>query len=112
MFSFLSKLFSSHQATDDIDADENVDNSELLYTTAVSHYSLQQHQQAINLLKQLLSNREVQGLEPKEHWLKLLLANYMSIENSIKAIETQQKITQLNPSEQNEKILSDLTSSS
>jgi hypothetical protein len=91
-------------------ADESVDKRELLYITAVSHYSLEQYETSITLLNELVSSTEIQGLQPKENWLKMLMANHLESKNSTEAFAVQEKITQLYPSEKNEKLLNNMSS--
>lgn len=89
-------------------ADDNVDKKALLYVTAVSHFSLEQYDTAINLLNELVLISETQGFQPKENWLNLLMANYYESENSTQAIAVQEKIAMLYPSEKNKKRLSNM----
>lgn len=90
-------------------ADNNVDKKELLFMTAVSHYSLQQYDTAIPLLNELVLISETQGFQPKENWLNLLMANYVENKNATQAIAVQEKIAMLFPSDKNEKLLNDLS---
>jgi len=90
-------------------ADNNVDKKELLFMTAVSHYSLQQYDTAIPLLNELVLISETQGFQPKENWLNLLMANYVENKNATQVIAVQEKIAMLFPSDKNEKLLNDLS---
>jgi len=90
-------------------ADVDVDKKELLYMTAVSHFSLEQHDTSVTLLNELVSISETQGFQPKENWMKLLVANYVENKNATQAIAVQEKIAMLYPSEKNEMLLNDLS---
>tara|TARA_R110002153_G_scaffold274165_1_gene447413 strand:- start:3748 stop:5325 length:1578 start_codon:yes stop_codon:yes gene_type:complete len=90
-------------------ADNNVDNKQLLFLTAVSHYSLKQYDAAVAALNKLVSISETQGFQPQEQWLNLLMANHFATKNSIEAIEVQEKIAMLYPSEKNQKLLENMS---
>jgi beta-lactamase regulating signal transducer with metallopeptidase domain len=92
-------------------ADDSVDKKELLYMTAVSHFSLEQHDTAVTILNELISISETQGLQAKENWLNLLMANHLANKNSSEATAVQQKIAMLYPSEKNQKLLNELSKS-
>jgi predicted Zn-dependent protease len=92
-------------------ADGSEDKKALLFMAAVSHYSLEQYDTAVEILNELVSISEAQGFQPKENWLNLLMAIHVKSKNSTKAITVQEKITMLYPSEKNEKLFNDLSSS-
>ncbi|MBL4632047.1 MAG: hypothetical protein JKY14_13160, partial [Paraglaciecola sp.] len=64
---------------------------------------------AIDLLNELVSISETQGLQPKEKWLTLLVANYVQNKNPIEALAVQEKITMLYPSNKNQDMLTKLS---
>jgi beta-lactamase regulating signal transducer with metallopeptidase domain len=90
-------------------ADDKANKSQVLYMIAVSQYSLENYDRASIVLDEIIRSNEVQGLKPKENWLKLLMANYVQIENSKAAYAAQEKINKFYPSERNQKLLIDLS---
>jgi predicted Zn-dependent protease len=92
-------------------ADDKANKSQVLYMIAVSQYSLKNYDRASIVLDEIIRSNEVQGLKPKENWLKLLMANYVQIENSKAAYAAQEKINKFYPSERNQKLLIDLSHS-
>jgi beta-lactamase regulating signal transducer with metallopeptidase domain len=90
-------------------ADDNEDKKALLFMTAVSHFSLEQYDTSATLLNELVSISETQGFQPKENWLKLLMANYVENNNSADVMAVQEKIAMLYPSKKNKKLLNDLS---
>ena len=63
-------------------ADDKANKSQVLYMIAVSQYSLENYDRARIVLDEIIRSNEVQGLKPKENWLKLLMTNYVQIQNS------------------------------
>jgi predicted Zn-dependent protease len=92
-------------------ADDKANKSQVLYMIAVSQYSLENYDRASIVLDEIIRSNEVQGLKPKENWLKLLMTNYVQIQNSKfkTAYAAQEKINKFYPSERNQKLLIDLS---
>jgi len=90
-------------------ADDNEDKKALLFMTAVSHFSLEQYDTSATLLNELISISETQGFQPKENWLKLLMANYVQNNNSADVMAVQERIAMLYPSDENQKRLSNMS---
>ncbi|MEP1448016.1 MAG: M56 family metallopeptidase [Paraglaciecola sp.] len=91
------------------EAGDNSNQKNLLYMTAVSHYSLAQYNQAISRLNDLMSLSETQGEQPQESWLKLLMANHVEKDDLAKATKVQAKITMLYPTQNNQRLLNELS---
>ncbi|MBU3003945.1 M56 family metallopeptidase [Paraglaciecola arctica] len=102
--------YSDHWFKVSAEAGDNSNQKNLLYMTAVSHYSLAQYNQAISRLNDLMSISETQGEQPQENWLKLLMANHFENGDSAIATKVQAKITMLYPTETNQRLLNELSS--